>query len=184
MKEQGNATILEIRKAENQEFEKVRAFYHSLIDAMQDSPYDIGWKKDIYPSPEFLREAIGAGELYIGLVDGTPAAAMVLDHNWNEGYDRFQWPVQAQKDEITVIHALGVHPAFGGRGVGRQMVEAAIAEARQTQQKVIRLDVLQGNLPAEKLYEKAGFQKLHTLKQYYEDTGWAQFELYEYEVGE
>ena len=36
-----------VKEKENQ-YADVRCFYHSLIDVMQDSPYDIGWKKDIY----------------------------------------------------------------------------------------------------------------------------------------
>ncbi len=46
--------------------------------------------------------------------------------------------------------------------------------------KAIRLDVLKGNLPAEKLYSGLGFRYLHTLNMFYEDTGWTDYELYEY----
>ena len=49
--------VLEIRVAKAEEFGAVRAFYHSLIDDMQNSPYLPGWEKDIYPSNEYLREA-------------------------------------------------------------------------------------------------------------------------------
>lgn len=35
-----------IEKAHIKQFEDVRLFYHFLIDGMQDSKYDIGWKKD------------------------------------------------------------------------------------------------------------------------------------------
>ena len=48
--------------------------------------------------------------------------------------------------------------------------------------KAIRLDVLKGNLPAEKLYTGLGFKYLHTLKMFYEDTGWTDYELYEYRI--
>ena len=40
-----------INKAGLEQFKDVRLFYHSLIDSLQDSIYDIGWKKDIYPEP-------------------------------------------------------------------------------------------------------------------------------------
>ena len=40
-----------IDKAGLEQFKDVRLFYHSLIDGLQDSIYDIGWKKDIYPEP-------------------------------------------------------------------------------------------------------------------------------------
>ena len=62
-----------------------------------------------------------------------------------------------------VIHALGVDPEKAGKGYGRKMVQFAIDTARQNQQKVIRLDVLKGNVPAERLYSGMGFCYLHTL---------------------
>ena len=62
------------------------------------------------------------------------------------------------------------------------MVQYAIDYAREHQQKAIRLDVLKGNLRAEKLYSGMGFRLLHTLPMVYEDTGWTDFQLYEYRV--
>ena len=50
----------------------------------------------------------------------------------------------------------------------------------QEGQKAIRLDVLKGIAPAEKLYSGLDFKYLHTLKMFYEDTGWTDYELYEY----
>lgn len=52
--------------------------------------------------------------------------------------------------------------------------------ARNNQQKAIRLDVLGGNVPAEKFYTQIGFQYMDTLQMYYEDTGWTEYRLYEY----
>ncbi len=48
--------------------------------------------------------------------------------------------------------------------------------------KTIRLDVLEGNLPAEKAYMKSGFRYITTLKMYYEDTGWTNYKVFEYLV--
>lgn len=198
---------MEIRRAVMEEYPMVRAFYHSLIDGMGDSEFNIGWIKDIYPSPEFLRESIAGGELFIGLeyveptvfgatepetsepVEGSIgsenhriAAAMVLNHQSNDGYKEFQWPTKAADSEVTVIHALGVHPMYKGKGYAKQMVRKAFAEAGKNSQKAIRLDVLKGNVPAEKLYTGLGFRYLHTLNMYYEDTGWTEYELYEYQL--
>ena len=162
------------------EYPDVRAFYHSLIDGIADRPYGAGWKKDIYPAPGFLMAAIRAGELYIGSEDETIIASMVLNHECNEGYLEFNWPTKAEEEEVTVIHALGVHPSRNGKGYARQLVQFAIQTARNNRQKVIRLDVLKGNLPAENLYSSMGFSLLHTLPMYYDDTGWTEYELYEY----
>lgn len=171
---------MEIRKAIENEYEAVRAFYHSIIDNMKNAEYKPMWEKDIYPAPEFLLESIQKGEIYIGLHENEIAAVMVLNHQCNEGYKEYDWQIKVTDSEISVIHALGVHPKFKGQGFAKQMVLKAFDIARENSQKVIRLDVLEGNLPAEKLYPALGFKYMDTVKMYYEDTGWTNFKLYEY----
>lgn len=172
--------IVQIVKANEDQYEAVRSFYHSLIDALKGSRYDIGWEKDIYPAPEFLKESIESGELYICTGDKHIAGAMVLNHRCNDGYRKFQWQTKAAENEILIIHALGVHPAYSGKGYAKAMVRKAFEIGASTHQKAIRLDVLAGNVPAEKLYTGLGFKYMDTLKMYYEDTGWTDYELYEY----
>ena len=46
--------------------------------------------------------------------------------------------------------------------------------------KAIRLDIIEGNLPAEKAYTKFGFSYRETVKMFYDDTGWMDFKLFEY----
>ena len=171
---------MEIKQAGPDKYEEIRAFYHALIDAIEDLPYGAGWKKDIYPSREMLRDAAEAGELFAATEEGSVIGAMVVNHQCNEGYKEFDWPTKAEDAEVTVIHALGVDPAYSGKGVAKAMVRFVIDTARENGQKVIRLDVLKGNLPAEKLYEGLGFVHQHTLKMFYADTGWTDYELYEY----
>lgn len=175
---------MKIRKALRTEYPAVKAFYHSLIEQLADSEIDIGWKKDIYPTPDFLRDSISSEDLWIGIKQGKIIAAMVLNHQCNDGYKECTWTVNALDSEILVIHALGVHPQYAGNGYGKEMVKKAIEIAKQTHQKVIRLDVLEGNTPAKKLYTRLGFQYRHTLKMYYEDTGWTNYELYEFALEE
>ena len=171
---------MNIKKAKLDQYQAVRAFYHAVIDGVGDSRDSVGWKKDIYPAPDFLEDSIRNGELFTALEDEMIAGAMVLNHQYNEEYKKYQWPIQADDAEVTVIHALGVHPSFTGRGYATQMVQFAIDYARRNRQKVIRIDVLKGNILAKKLYMGVGFQYLHTLPMFYEDTGWTEFELYEY----
>lgn len=79
-----------------------------------------------------------------------------------------------------MIHVLGVHPAFANRGAAKQMVKKVIDTARENNVKTIRLDVLEGNIPAEKVYRKMGFRYVDTIPMFYEDTGWTDFRLFEY----
>lgn len=63
-----------------------------------------------------------------------------------------------------VIHALGVHPQFSGKGYAKALVRKAIELAAENGMEAIRLDVLEGNTPAENLYQSFGFQYMATLQ--------------------
>ena len=171
-----------IIRAAGDQYEAVRSFYHSLIDATAGPGALVGWKKDIYPSPGFLMGSIRRGEMYLAMEEDAIAGAMVLNQDCNEGYAGFQWRSGARDSEAMVIHALGVHPRYSGRGYAKALVREAVAVAAERGMKAIRLDVLEGNYPAEKLYLGLGFQYMGTVKMYYEDTGWKNFKLYEYPI--
>ena len=102
---------MQIRKAGKSEYESVRAFYHSMIDAMEGTRYHPKWQKDIYPAPESLKSAIEEDTLYIGMVDDRIAAAMAVNHKCNEEYKDATWPNALTPDEFFVIHMPGVLPA-------------------------------------------------------------------------
>lgn len=175
--------MLKIRAAVSEDYARVREFYDSLIDAMKDAEFKPGWEKGVYPSQAFLLRSIENGELYIGEADdGQIASCMVANHEYNDGYRNVRWSVDAADHELFIIHALGVHPAFSGQGIAKQMVQKMIECARAQQIKTIRLDVLEGNLPAERAYTKLGFVYRETIQMFYEDTGWTNFRLFEFIV--
>ena len=182
MNYEGHGDTMIITPATPDQYDSVRAFYHSMIDAMASSTVYVGWKKDIYPAPGFLKESIQMGELYLVLEDDQIVAAMIFNHECNESYQRFEWQTAANDSEIMVIHALGVHPHFFGKGYAKALVRKAIDLATEKRMKAIRLDVLEGNIPAENLYLGFGFQYMTMLRMYYEDTGWTNFKLFEYEI--
>lgn len=172
--------MLQIRTAARDDYARVRNFYYSLTDAMRDAVYPPGWEKDIYPTQEFLIQSIRNGELYIGGIGRETASCMVVNHAYNAGYKAVRWSIDAADTELLVIHALGVHPAYSGRGIAKQMVRHVIETARRSPVKTIRLDVLAGNVPAEQAYTKLGFVCLDTIPMYYADTGWTRYRLFEY----
>lgn len=162
-----------------EQFPEVQEFYWQLIDELDGARYRPAWEKGVYPSDDFLLESLKCGNLIVLKQDDQYAAAMILNHETNEGYAGTQWGIQAEANQITVIHALGVLPALHGRGLAKQMVDFAIQNARKDHMKAIRLDVLDGNLPAMKLYESMGFSYRRTARMFYEDTGWTNFHLFE-----
>lgn len=170
---------MEIVKAEPMSYMTVRDFYNSLIDAMNAAGLIITWVKDVYPSLDFIKSSAEKGELYLCLEGDEIAAAMVLNHDCGEAYQEASWPTEAAESEVMIIHALGVHPIFGGKGIGAKMVEEAIRLAKEDGLKAIRLDVLEGNEPARRIYVNCGFKSICSVQMYYENTGLADFELFE-----
>lgn len=172
--------MLELRMATESDFEKIKDFYVRTIKAMENSKYKPQWTIGVYPSYEYLKEAVDKGEMLIGILDGEYVAAMIINNEYNDGFDKAAWNVDAKKGEITVPHAFGVHPSMHGNGIGKKMMEKAISIAKENNQKAIRLDVIGGNLPAARFYEKIGCKYIDTVKLFYEDTGLTDFMLYEY----
>ncbi len=166
-------------RAKAEDFEAVRRFYYELIDAMEGSEYRPMWQKGVYPSDEFLAESAADGTLFLALAGEEIVGTMVMNRLTNDGYAGTDWPTEAGEGEVSVLHALGVKPAAARQGVGSFLVENAVRLAREQGQKAIRLDVLKGNLPADRLYRRAGFTLVRTANMYYEDTGWTDFDLYE-----
>lgn len=170
---------MQVRLATQDEFQEIQAFYWQIIDLMKNYEYEIKWKKGVYPSDEMIQTSIRRRELYVLELDKEIAGAMILNHEGNESYEQCHWSVSADEDHILVIHALGIHPVYQGMGYGRVLVDEAIRIAKEQKQAALRLDVLEGNTPAEDLYRNAGFIYQCALPMYYEDTGWTRFLLYE-----
>lgn len=172
--------MLKITAAELTDYNNVKEFYYTMIDELENAKYSPDWKKDIYPTQEYLLGAIENRELYIGETDGKIVSCMVVNHEYSEGYQNIKWSVEAADSELLIIHLLGVLPMYSGKGFARQMIGKVIELAHENNIKTIRLDVIEANAPAALAYTKIGFEYLETVKLYYEDTGWANFKLFEY----
>lgn len=75
-----------------------------------------------------------------------------------------------ERDERVKVRHIGhligmmVRPEARGAGIGAALLEACIAEARRAPGlEVLTLTVTTGNVPATKLYERAGFVRYGTL---------------------
>lgn len=170
---------LDIRPAAEGDYPAVRDFYYAVTDEMAEEPFLPGWEKDVYPTQAFLRDSIRRGELYLGYLGGALAACMVVNQSYNEGYRSVSWGVEAADHELLVIHALGVRRAYAGRGFAKEMARHVLRMARARGLKTVRLDVLGGNLPAERAYTAVGFRYVDTLRMFYEDTGWTDYKVFE-----
>lgn len=172
-----------IRSAEKNELDRVQDFYYSVIDQLEGSAYGPKWTKDVYPAREDFKNAVLENTMYVcENQNGKIYAAMVLNSKCDEAYAGIEWKVKAEPDQVYLIHLLCVDQRYKACGIGLKMVQFAIKKAKETDMKAVRLDVIKGNMPAENLYVKCGFKFIKEMTLYYEDTGWAEFRMYEFEV--
>lgn len=83
----------------------------------------------------------------VALEDGEPAAFAVLALRGDEGW----------------IGGMGTVPARRRRGLGRAALEAVLVEARSRGLASVRLEVIEQNKPARRLYDKLGFTHVRDL---------------------
>ncbi|MEM5774041.1 MAG: GNAT family N-acetyltransferase, partial [Anaerolineaceae bacterium] len=62
------------------------------------------------------------------------------------------------KTPIYYINNVAVHPDSRRKGIARKLVETTLAEMRSQGSCVILLDVIDGNIPAYRLYESLGWE--------------------------
>ena len=168
------------QKANPNEFDRIRAFYWALIDAMAADNDKIGWKKGIYPTDDFLRDSLEKGTLYALTHQQQLAACVIVNSDTNEGYASVPWRVDCVDNDVLIPHALAVSPALQGQGIGREVVAQVQALARRAGKRAVRLDILGTNAAAERLYTGMGFRFVQAKPMFYEDTGWTEYKLYEW----
>ncbi len=99
------------------------------------------------PDAAFFDERHLPGDIRVALLDGRIA-----------GYVRLVPPTPLPSNaHIRMIQGLAVDPAARRHGVGRALVEAAVAEARRIGARRVTLRVLGHNAPARALYASLGF---------------------------
>lgn len=129
------------------------------------------WSEEVYhavlllPYAHYYAAFCGGGELSPGAApagEEFPAGAAPAGEGAMIGTVGLQ--VIGGDGEISNV---AVMPAFRGRGIARNLLEAAIENARQQGVKDFTLEVRAGNLPAIHLYESLGFRQEGLRKNFY-----------------
>lgn len=146
---------MKVRCAFEDDLEKIEELYGFVSDSMKDTAFDIGWRRNLYPSKEMIQSDIKQQTLYILQKEDKIIGAMVLNHEYDLCYQNIYWQINVDDSEAIILHRFCIHPDY--HGCGKYFLKQAIKIAQKQNQKVIRLDVLSSNLPAIHLYEKCGF---------------------------
>ena len=109
-------------------------------------------------------------------------ACVILNSEHNEGYDSCTWGIVCDPGEVLTPHALAVAPERQEKGIGKIVVESILSIAKAEHKKAVRLDVLGACKAAERLYTSCGFQFVEAKEMFYEDTGWTEYKMFEWDL--
>ena len=161
------------------DFERVKNVYIDIIDNTPQIWKHARWVYGKHPSDESIQEYIDRGEMYF-LMDGEEAAGVVvISMCQGEDYETVNWMEDLENDQVATLHLLAVCPAYSGRNLGFRILEEAMEITVKNGKKALRLDTLKTNLPAQKMYERAGFSCRGEQRLYVESTGTEDFVYYE-----
>lgn len=171
--------MIKLHIAQNTDFDSIRDIYYHLIDSARGRNDTVLWKKGIYPSDEFLKSSIEKEELLVFTADTAYIGCLILNRNQESGYKNVTWNISDESDKVAVIHGFCVDPNFHRQGYGKKIVNLTLDYAKSKGFKTLRLDILENNIGAEKLYLSCGFSYVDTITMNYPDTGNSRFKLYE-----
>ena len=151
-------TDLIIRKATKTDLNSVAAVYEAILDNEDKTGIVYtNWARGKYPTISDAEKAFDADTLYVGTVGDKIIGSFNLNHIQPEEYSKLSWCVEAEGNEVLVIHTLSILPEYMGCGFGKVFVDFAENHAEKLGCKTIRLDTYEGNLPACKMYPKLGY---------------------------
>lgn len=146
-----------IRKCTETEAAAVGVLYDRVVCWLDEHINYPKWKYKIYPSEEFAQDMTRQGDQYICLENDEIIGAFVLNTNPMGNYRKATWSQELSDGEYLVLHTLAIAPEASGQGRATEVIRFCIDLAKEGGFKALRLDMVPGNLPAQRLYEKNGF---------------------------
>ena len=148
-----------MKKCEIGDLSRILCFYKLVIRETSDMPRYGRWIYGLHPTEEMVEDYVRQGVMY-RLEDGQDIAAVVAVTPYQgEDYHGIDWQDELADDEVAVVHLLAVNPHFQKRGYARTAMKEVIELVREKSVKAVRLDALECNAPAHRLYESLGFKK-------------------------
>lgn len=174
---------IKVRAAAKEDIKRIVQVYDELCDYLNEHQNYPGWIKGIHPSEEEALQGLKEQALYVALDREIIVGSFVLRHEPEDGYQQAQWLTENDYSKIYVVYMLAVDPKYLRKGVGKALMDFAEEKAAAEKCSSIRLDVVKGNIPAEHLYRKCGFQYVDTVSLGYEQYGLPEYDLFEKVLG-
>ena len=146
---------MEFRTATPDDLDALVSLYGAATQDMLRQGID-QWD-EYYPDREILTEDVESGDMTLGLLDGEPACAWVVNREYEPEYVSGAW--EHTGGDFCVLHRLCVNPELQGRGLARQAMARMEKNAFDKGFDSVRLDVFSQNLHAQRLYERLGYKR-------------------------
>ncbi|MDE6660072.1 MAG: GNAT family N-acetyltransferase [Eubacterium sp.] len=157
---------IEIRLAEAGEIDRIFDFYKEVCKELEGAKYSPLWQIGFYPCIEDIENHINNKNMFIAVIDGRIASVMATVNHGN----------------YSSLHLFAVHSDFRNQHLGKLMMNKLFKISKERKNNKIILDVVKGNLPAEKLYQKMGFNYIGEKNELIERVGNVDFNIYEYNI--
>ena len=168
-----------MRLVQTDNLEFLRKKYIEVIEQTPDFMRNVRWIYGQHPKDEMIQDYMDNGEMY-ALMNGNEISGMVaVVMHQDDNYKTVPWQVDLRNDEVATIHILAICPEYQGRSLGIQLINQIEKLSKNNGKKAVRLDVLKSNIPAQKMYERAGYSLRGEQKLYAENTGITDFLFYE-----
>ena len=121
------------------------------LDALQESPEAFGstYERELARTDADWQRWLSPGATFVLEGSEGPRGIVACRHHVVE-------------TGVTELLSMWVHPASRGSGDGDALVAAVVSWARAEGDRVVRLNVVQGNLRARRFYERQGFRPTGT----------------------
>lgn len=149
---------MKIVKCTYEHLDELSAFFDKVTTHLCNNINYPKWIPNVYPGRESCKLAIENKYQYACIKNGRIVGAVILNDNPQGHYEAGEWQVNLKQGEYMVIHTLATDPDLYNQGISKFLVEFCIMHAKSQGYKAVRLDVVPGNIPAVKLYEKLGFK--------------------------
>jgi GNAT superfamily N-acetyltransferase len=137
--------LVDVKRAGLDEWSAIRDV---RLVALQNTP-DAFWAthaEEVDKPEAWWRDFIAAGAWFLAWDGDRPVGIVAVLRGPELG------------DTTRRLISMWVEPPARGAGIGVSLVEAAIAWARSDGAREVQLEVLEGNEPAARLYERCGFR--------------------------
>ena len=171
---------MRIEKCRAADAAAVGAFYEKMVRWLDSHVNYPKWIDGVYPTAATAREHTAAGDQYVCFDGREIVAAFILNDDPQGNYQKGNWAQPLSEGEYMVLHTLAVTPDRQGQGLGAKILRFCVEQTKAEGRKALRVDIVPGNTPAQKLYEKNGFRYAGTFDLERGIEGIPEFCLYEY----